>query len=39
MLDIQILIKPKKNTKISVIPSGYMDGINIANNRDMFRTG
>lgn len=29
--------KTKKNTKIAVIPSGYMDGINIANNRDMFR--
>lgn len=28
----------KAETKIAVIPCGYMDGINIINNRDMFRT-
>lgn len=30
--------KTKTETKIAVIPCGYMDGINIINNRDMFRT-
>ena len=30
--------KTKTETKIAVIPCGYMDGINIMNNRDMFRT-
>lgn len=30
--------KTKTETKIAVIPCGYMDGINITNNRDMFRT-
>lgn len=30
--------KTKMETKIAVIPCGYMDGINIINNRDMFRT-
>lgn len=30
--------KTKIETKIAVIPCGYMDGINIINNRDMFRT-
>lgn len=28
----------KKDTKVAVIPCGYMDGVNITNNRDMFRT-
>lgn len=27
----------KKNTKIAVIPCGYMNGINMKNDRDMFR--
>ena len=27
-----------KNTKIAIIPCGYMDGVNIQNGRDMFRT-
>ena len=30
--------KTKTETKIAVIPCGYMDGIDIINNRDMFRT-
>ena len=30
--------KTKTETKIAVIPCGSMDGINIINNRDMFRT-
>ena len=30
--------KTKTETKIAVIPCGYMDGINIINNRAMFRT-
>lgn len=30
--------KTKKETKIAIIPSGYMDGINMTNDRDMFRT-
>ena len=30
--------KTKTETKIAVIPCGYMDGNNIINNRDMFRT-
>lgn len=30
--------KTKTENKIAVIPCGYMDGINIINNRDMFRT-
>lgn len=30
--------KTKTETKIAIIPCGYMDGINIINNRDMFRT-
>lgn len=30
--------KTKKDTRIAVIPCGYMDGFNIANSRDMFRT-
>ena len=29
--------KTKKETKIAVIPCGYMNGINITNDRDMFR--
>ena len=28
----------KKDTKIAIVPCGYMDGINITNDRDMFRT-
>lgn len=27
----------KKKTKVAIIPCGYMDGVNITNNRDMFR--
>lgn len=27
-----------KNTKVAIIPCGYMDGVNIENGRDMFRT-
>lgn len=30
--------KTKKLTKVAIIPCGYMDGMNIGNNRDMFRT-
>lgn len=30
--------KTKKITKVAIIPCGYMDGMNIGNNRDMFRT-
>ena len=30
--------KTKTETKIAVIPCGYMEGINIINNRDLFRT-
>ena len=30
--------KTKRDTKIAVIPCGYMNGINITNDRDMFRT-
>ena len=30
--------KTKKTTKVAIIPCGYMDGMNIGNNRDMFRT-
>lgn len=30
--------KTKKDTKIAIIPCGYMDGFNISNSRDMFRT-
>ena len=29
--------KTKKETKIAIIPCGYMDGINITTDRDMFR--
>ena len=28
----------KQNTKVAIIPCGYMDGINMTNNKDMFRT-
>lgn len=28
----------KKDTKIAIIPCGYMNGVNLANGRDMFRT-
>ena len=28
----------KNETKVAIIPCGYMDGINIQNGRDMFRT-
>lgn len=28
----------KKDTKIAIIPCGYMNGINLSNDRDMFRT-
>ena len=27
-----------KNTKVAIIPCGYMDGVNIETGRDMFRT-
>ena len=27
----------KKKTKVAIIPCGYMDGVNITNNKDMFR--
>ena len=29
--------KTKRKTKIAIIPCGYMDGINMTNDRDMFR--
>lgn len=28
----------KKDIKVAIVPCGYMDGINITNDRDMFRT-
>ena len=28
----------KKDTKVAIIPCGYMNGVNITNGRDMFRT-
>ena len=28
----------KKDTKVAIIPCGYMNGVNLANGRDMFRT-
>ena len=30
--------KTKNKTKVAIIPAGYMDGINIKNDKDMFRT-
>lgn len=30
--------KTKKDTKVAIIPCGYMNGVNLTNNRDMFRT-
>lgn len=30
--------KTSKTTKVAIIPCGYMNGINVVNNRDMFRT-
>ena len=29
--------KTKRNTKVAIIPCGYMDGVNITTERDMFR--
>mgnify|MGYP004516411121 FL=1 len=29
--------KTKRNTKIAIVPTGYMDGVNIQAGRDMFR--
>lgn len=29
--------KTKRNTKVAIVPTGYMDGVNIQNGRDMFR--
>lgn len=29
--------KTSKNTKVAIIPCGYMNGVNIKNDRDMFR--
>ena len=29
--------KTKKNTKVAIVPTGYMDGVNIQTGRDMFR--
>lgn len=31
------IYKTKKETKVAIIPCGYMNGINITNDRDMFR--
>lgn len=28
----------KKDTKVAIIPCGYMNGVNLSNDRDMFRT-
>lgn len=28
----------KKDTKVAIVPCGYMNGLNLSNNRDMFRT-
>lgn len=28
----------KKETKVAIIPCGYMNGVNLSNNKDMFRT-
>ena len=30
--------KTKHKTKVAIIPCGYMEGMNVTNNRDMFRT-
>lgn len=32
------IYKTKKLTDIAVVPCGYMDGVNVKNERDMFRT-
>lgn len=30
--------KTKRDTKVAIVPTGYMDGVNIQTGRDMFRT-